>query len=1011
MNSPPNRLEKLLEFNFERLSAVESTTGFTPTNGMLVRSQFTTDSWDRWEFGLSRVADTDNDGDILDEKRGWEFNDVYSNQNALRFPPSFATSASANHAPYQINDPIRYAVRRWLTIEYANNPKNIFKHNRLDLNRLLTFVYENGHPVLKHRHLTPHTTNGGVFGSGGSDTIPNMEHRNIYDPQDSRLAFPFSAIQGNKRAQEWWARYDRQCMARDIYVLLYTLGGGDDTLDYTQDNSTNQLYTNEQLREMAQFAVNVVDGLDRDDVITEFVYDRNLGDGWDITGTKNSSTGALNDATGETARVFGVERQSLCFSESLWIKTSGNQSMDENSTLFDDTDPDRHHIFLELQNASPFPVSLNGGNWRIRRVDVNTGVTPNTETTVGSVVIKDSLTNKYPASGASLDVANIVEPGGYYTIGHHDGKDDLSGNQRPSDYRVQTATPGEYQVLAPAKWARWRYNSLTAPAATQSSDTPDPWVDLDLTWSDATEKMRYEFRDASENPVNNSSTKGFLLTNSNLPSSGTTTTFILERRLHTNLPSNFSNGYNPQKVWNPWVEVDRITMEQTTFNPTGSSYSSLTSKEVPEPLASINLADFSGSARGADGKSYNTLGELNDGRYANQFTLWQPHFDRDYTSVYDLLSIPLFGPSPKYVEPGSNQQIASGGVTKLLSNGRRLSGFATVNGTVRPVLAGTAKFMRPDNEPSVAVTAAAGTPPVDTTASGYAAADSTAANDNRWYRLFEFYEVKTTAQSAFRDDLPIPRTPGKINLNTIRHPGVLAGLIDDTYHLRYHTDPVAATEEGNAGIPFRQLRDPKEAARDWGKEFFQARDIPDPIEAAAGNTVYLPGIPGSRPFRPMTFLGNADPFNVNDIARQTIDQTLLRSLPKDDVLLGQTESVLDRRLFEARTATDVNVSATNFPSASLTKDAVDFHTRNRILSKIANNTTVRSNVFYCWIYVQFHEAAEDEFGNVQVGGAMPDQPVHRAFFVIDRSKLEEAWDPRTRTFDWRKFVILRNVIK
>jgi len=151
---------------------------------------------------MARVADTDNDGDLQGEIRGWEFNDNFSNQNAWRFPPSFSNSSGTNNAPYQVNDPIRYAVRRWLTIEYANDPKNIFNHNRLDLNRLLTFVYENGKPVLQHRHLTPHTTNGGVYGApGGSDTIPAMEHRNIFDPQDSRLAFPLSSNQGNTRAQ------------------------------------------------------------------------------------------------------------------------------------------------------------------------------------------------------------------------------------------------------------------------------------------------------------------------------------------------------------------------------------------------------------------------------------------------------------------------------------------------------------------------------------------------------------------------------------------------------------------------------------------------------------------------------------------------------------------------------------------------------------------------------------------------------------------------------------------
>jgi len=108
-----------------------------------------------------------------------------------------------------------------------------------------------------------------------------------------------------------------------------------------------------------------------------------------------------------------------------------------------------------------------------------------------------------------------------------------------------------------------------------------------------------------------------------------------------------------------------------------------------------------------------------------------------------------------------------------------------------------------------------------------------------------------------------------------------------------------------------------------------------------------------------------------------------------------------RGLFEARTDQDINI------------DAVDIHTRQRLLGKIANNTTVRSHLFYCWVYVQFHEAAEDDFGNAQVGGLLsggPHEP-KRAFFVLDRSKLEEAWDPRSQTFDWRKFVVYRKVLQ
>src|SRR5580700_11982480 len=77
------------------------------------------------------------------------------------------------------------------------------------------------------------------------------------------------AAGGTAQQQEWLARYDRQRLARDIYTLLYLTGGGNDTINYA--TASNQpvggvrpVYTDDQLREMAQFAVNLVDALDPD---------------------------------------------------------------------------------------------------------------------------------------------------------------------------------------------------------------------------------------------------------------------------------------------------------------------------------------------------------------------------------------------------------------------------------------------------------------------------------------------------------------------------------------------------------------------------------------------------------------------------------------------------------------------------------------------------------------------------------------------------------------------------
>src|SRR5262249_45646189 len=99
--------------------------------------------------------------------------------------------------------------------------------------------------------------------------------------------------------QEYWARRDRQQMARDIYVMLYTLGGENDSSSQNNANTVNfintpntissagppvqrRLYFDWQLKEMAQFAANYVDALDRDDVITKFEYDKDLSNGWNL---------------------------------------------------------------------------------------------------------------------------------------------------------------------------------------------------------------------------------------------------------------------------------------------------------------------------------------------------------------------------------------------------------------------------------------------------------------------------------------------------------------------------------------------------------------------------------------------------------------------------------------------------------------------------------------------------------------------------------------------------------
>ena len=208
-------------------------------------------------------------------------------------------------------------------------------------------------------------------------------------------------------AQEWHARRDRQNLARDIYVLLYTLGGvdpADADKDYTAESNaaaggggggggTRPVYTEEELREMAQFAVNIVDAMDSDPVRTVFVYDKDLSDGYTPhdDGYADPPTEDPADPRESQGRgiVVGVEKLEFALSEVLvnlaWCEDEDTgdsrdhplTEWDESKTI-NDTEA-RSFFFAELAylgagvhdfannpdiggtNAAPLP----GENWRV----------------------------------------------------------------------------------------------------------------------------------------------------------------------------------------------------------------------------------------------------------------------------------------------------------------------------------------------------------------------------------------------------------------------------------------------------------------------------------------------------------------------------------------------------------------------------------------------------------------------------------------------------------------------
>src|SRR5690606_19064739 len=63
------------------------------------------------------------------------------------------------------------------------------------------------------------------------------------------------------------------------------------------------------------------------------------------------------------------------------------------------------------------------------------------------------------------------------------------------------------------------------------------------------------------------------------------------------------------------------------------------------------------------------------------------------------------------------------------------------------------------------------------------------AANNHWHRLLAFLRMPSTWHedlegNVLRNRLATSRrTPGGVNLNTLRHPHVMAGVLDDNHHL------------------------------------------------------------------------------------------------------------------------------------------------------------------------------------------------------------------------------------
>lgn len=915
------------------------------------RQKFTTESWDRKNFSW-----------VYDPARSWEYTADADQDGKMEFPPRFGVNPYVTTLP---SDPFRPVLRTLLEMEYGDRAGGR-RQLRFSVNHLLTDTNGNPNPVisavppklqLDQRPLTSHADPSII----GNTPIPDAGINSYPQNGDFTRSGSLTQLQA-AQLQEYWARRDRQLMARDIYVMLYAFGGLEgSTSDTNLNNPVNgPVYSPAQCRQMAQFAVNLVDSLDRDNVLTRFEYDIDLSTGWALDDDPYQV-----DASGDRAEVWGVERMDVTLSEALAVLTPGPAAMDYGFTQWRDDQPQPYFMYVELRNPGPFNVNFNSGAWQIEVVP---------HSAMGAPLSNDPnirrlrlLQGNIPAGERFLIGSASVSPGG---------------------------TP-------PSSIMKVNPNHSTSPLTTpaQFDMTPSTWIapsqgrPLDLDLLDppvgAPKVKDGTGTDASTNALLDSVTPNIAINNQ--------LDVRLCRRAYPDRPAP-TPGVAVEEQDNPWVYVDSLSIpevKELTFA-AGETDTQIQQKlrdntksfERREPFAgSAGEELYDPAAINANVSPYdtyvvNTLGADNCRFVAAAGPWrWQHHFDRDFASLSEILMLPVGNGS----DPTYNMEVAPairGSVAHARSIG---NGFSTLVDQVTNNRVGSAaaKFLVPRDP-------------------------TTPTNElNHWHRVLELLEVPSrthTGIAGFRDPLDYPRVPGKINPNMLRHPEVLAGLIDDPSIIQLdmsapRTPPVmdqAGDVRANYWQNLLMSRD--------GKRVSGAAPSPDPVTG-----LYVPGTADSTPFRSSSY--------VDASANPDLESNILRPWTQDP----SGASTDARRFFELGSTTQHNNSNMGLsPTAQpVDQQPVEPALRDRITGKILNNTTTRSNVFVVFVSIKKFKAFDNGSGVIQIGEAVRStgnaiddaQPEYRGYFVVDRSQPERGYDPSTGTFNFKDFILFRQIIQ
>jgi hypothetical protein len=944
--------------------------------GDSIRQKFSTISSDRASYSWPRSAN-----------RPWEYSDIPNVASRQVFPPFRVI------APSTIIDPLRPALRNWISACDGGDYK--FLQRRLSINGVVDSLDVSGADPFA-RPLTPH-----------HDLYTSANRPPVLPDYYSPYANPASPQPAEVEAM---ARRDRQLMARDIYTLLYVLGGPWNVNEYNASKfpslpatfptnwsvlttTPSDLYSEDQLREMAQFAVNVVDSLDRDDIITRFVYDKDLSDGWQVVDENpDDFSGPLGTpGNPQFAEVFGVERAQLAINEVLGIfaekvEVAGTPT-DLPLSEWDDEE-DHYFLYTELKNTSPFPSKISKGSWKIEVVPDPAVPTP---TTLRQFIPHDPSLADVPAGGAvvfggasDLPIASTPAVG--------------APSVMKADFRNQGASP---DFIANADF--W-----LAPRTANTSVNP---LTFDLLERAAT---------------NGTTTHHLVVGNDDYAVTDPATRFI-QGDMFTGAPSQLTvrlyRRQYPERDRpidiardrdNRWVLVDeaknvsiqRLSLQQGDSYPDlDGKFARLTSSERPEPL-NRTMSDFDPSGPGVptlpadpiatdpnpENPYANSLGLTPfNGRYnsteTSVWTAWQKHFDRDFSSPIELFEIPLFGNElmTRLLVDCTKDYVTQNSEVSYDADRDGVEDDYTFTRTAG------AKFVHPTYPPAAVIATMPTFNP---------------ENLNRWHRVLELLEVPSRINRNLVhefDTNAFPRVAGKINWNTIRNSEVLAALIDDDRVIDLATSNVLATN------PPGTVEQPAVISSDGENlwvQLLKSRDgsLTDPWygPAAVGDPYslgcLLPGLPGSQPFT--GHAGEAILSDGSGVASSTIRRWQSATAPS---IPGAPVAITDRLAFEVGNETEH------------ANGDLDPMIRHRLIAKMSQNGTTRSNTFVVFLTCKFFRATYDTAnGNaVRIGGPLNDlyEPEYRGVYVVDRTKLEAGYDANQGTFDFRKFIEAGQVLE